>query len=51
MLIQLAESGIFNQTGLTPLKAAERANLWEAWMYLNVKAAQNELTNEIINSK
>ena len=36
----VAEAGIFNLAGLTPLQSAERANLYEAFQYLAAKAAE-----------
>ena len=36
----VAESGIFNLPGYTPLHSAERANLYEAFHYLAAKAAE-----------
>jgi len=40
-LKQLAESGVFNIAGLTAIKSAERADLYEAFTYLSaVKSEQ-----------
>jgi hypothetical protein len=38
----VAESGIFNLPGYTPLHSAERANLYEAFQYLAAKAAESK---------
>lgn len=38
MLINIAESGLFNLPNHTPLRSAELANLHEAYQYLTYKA-------------
>lgn len=47
-LKRIAEAGVFNLPNMSPIKAAERAPLWDAWYYLSSCAAianyQNELT-------
>lgn len=42
---QLAESGIFNRSDLTPLQSSEQANLWEAYTYLSSVAEENQYQN------
>jgi hypothetical protein len=37
--IILAEAGVFNKPGLTPLESAYAAPLWEALAYMDTKAA------------
>lgn len=36
MIKSLAESGVFNQIGMTPFESAFNANLYEALNYLSV---------------
>jgi len=38
MLINIAESGLFNLPNHTPLRSAELANLHEAYQYLTYKS-------------
>ena len=42
-LKRLAEAGIFNRPDTTPLRSAEMANLYEAFMYLAATAAQENI--------
>ena len=42
-LKRIAEAGIFNRPDATPLKSAEMANLYEAFMYLAAKSAEENL--------
>lgn len=42
-LKRLAEAGIFNRPDQTPIKSAEMANLYEAFMYLAATTAQENI--------
>jgi len=44
---KIAECGLFNLAGLTPLQSSERANLYEVFQYLASKAAEDNLYYEI----
>lgn len=46
-LKQLADSGIFTRDGMTALKSAEKANLWEAFMYLSADKAERKYINNL----
>ena len=48
---KIAECGLFNLAGLTPLQSSERANLYEVFQYLASKAAEDNLYNEIQKQK
>jgi hypothetical protein len=44
---KVAESGLFNLTGFTPMESAEKAKLYQVFQYLASKAAEDNLYNEI----
>jgi hypothetical protein len=37
-MIEIARSGLFNQSGLTAIRSAEKANLYEVMFYLSFQA-------------
>lgn len=43
----LAEAGIFNRHGLTPLESAEQAPLYDALQYLSARHAEHEYLNNL----
>jgi hypothetical protein len=47
----VAESGLFNLNGYTPLQSAEKAKLYEVFQYLASKAAEEKVIDEISKSK
>lgn len=47
----LAESGIFNRHGLTPMESAEQAPLYDAFYYLEARAAEQDFLNNLQNQK
>lgn len=47
----MAESGLFNLTGFTPLQSAEKAKLYEVFQYLASKAAEEKVIDEISKAK
>jgi ankyrin repeat protein len=47
----VAESGLFNLNGYTPLHSAEKAKLYEVFQYLASKAAEEKVIDEISKSK
>lgn len=52
MLIKyLAESGVFNLAGLTPIESACRANLYEAMQYLAAKSAEAQIAEAMAKQK
>jgi hypothetical protein len=50
-LKQVAESGVFNLAGLTPMRSAEVADLYEVLTYLSATKAQNEVQQRMSNIK
>jgi hypothetical protein len=48
---KVAESGLFNLTGYTPLQSAEKAKLYEVFQYLASKAAEEKVIDEISKAK
>jgi len=48
---KVAESGLFNIAGLTPIESAEKAKLYEVFQYLASKAAEENLLHELQQSK
>ena len=48
---KVAESGLFNLTGYTPLQSAEKAKLYEVFQYLASKAAEEKVIHEISKAK
>ena len=47
----MAESGLFNLSGYTPLQSAEKAKLYEVFQYLASKAAEEKVIDEISKAK
>jgi hypothetical protein len=47
----VAESGLFNLNGYTPLQSAEKAKLYEVFQYLASKAAEEKVIDEISKAK
>jgi hypothetical protein len=47
----VAESGLFNLNGYTPLESAEKAKLYTVFQYLASKAAEEKVIDEISKSK
>lgn len=39
---EVAEAGVFNQAGMTPIEAAGRANLYDFMNYIAAKRAEDE---------
>lgn len=50
-LKDIAESGMFNRAGLTPIESAEVAPLYDAFHYLSAKAAETDFKNRLIEMK
>jgi len=46
-LKRVADSGIFTKEGMSAMKSAERANLWEAFMYLSADRAERKFANNL----
>jgi hypothetical protein len=44
---KIAECGLFNLAGLTPLQSSERANLYEVFQYLASKAAEEKVIEDL----
>lgn len=52
MLIKyIAESGVFNLSGITPIESACRANLYEAMQYLSAKSAEAQIAEAMAKQK
>lgn len=51
MIKFLAESGVFNLAGYTPIESACRANLYEAFQYLAAKTAEAQISEAMANQK
>ena len=52
MLIKhLAECGVFNIAGMTPIESACKANLYEAMQYLAVKSAEAQIAEAMQKQK
>jgi hypothetical protein len=43
----VAESGLFNLTGYTPMQSAEKAKLYEVFQYLASKAAEEKVIDDL----
>ena len=50
-LKSIAESGIFNQSTLTPLQSAEQADLYEAFTYLAACKAEADYQRKLSETK
>jgi len=50
-LKDIAEAGVFNRGGLTPMESAEQAPLYDAFHYLSAKAAETEFKNNLMKQK
>jgi len=48
---KIAECGLFNITGLTPMESSEKAKLYEVFQYLASKAAEENLIHELQKTK
>ena len=48
---KVAESGLFNLTGFTPMESAEKAKLYQVFQYLASKAAEEKVIDDISKSK
>jgi hypothetical protein len=48
---KVAESGLFNLSGYTPMESAEKAKLYQVFQYLASKAAEEKVINDISKSK
>lgn len=46
----MAESGLFNLSGYTPMESAEKAKLYQVFQYLASKAAEEKVLDEISKS-
>jgi hypothetical protein len=44
---KVAESGLFNLSGLTPIQSAEKAKLYEVFQYLASKAAEDKMIEDL----
>ena len=47
----MAESGVFNLSGYTPLRSAEIADLYEVFTYLSAVKAESEVQNRMMKQK
>jgi hypothetical protein len=47
----VAESGLFNLSGLTPMQSAEKAKLYEVFQYLASKAAEEKVVEDLSKQK
>lgn len=47
----MAESGLFNLTGFTPMESAEKAKLYEVFQYLASKAAEDKMVEDLSKQK
>ena len=43
----MAEKGIFNKQGLTPLESVYNTNVWDIFYYLSIETAQDTLKAEM----
>ena len=50
-LKQVAEAGVFNLTGLTPMRSAEVADLYEVFTYLSACKAESDVQQEMAKQK
>ena len=48
---KVAESGLFNIAGLTPIESSEKAKMYDVFQYLASKAAEENLINELQKTK
>jgi ABC-type molybdenum transport system ATPase subunit/photorepair protein PhrA len=44
---KVAESGLFNLTGYTPMESAEKAKLYQVFQYLASKAAEEKVIEDL----
>ena len=42
---EVAEKGVFNRVGLTPLESTQQSNLYEFMLYLSACKAQSDFKN------
>lgn len=47
----MAESGLFNLTGYTPMESAEKAKLYQVFQYLASKAAEERVMEDLTKQK
>lgn len=47
----MAESGLFNLTGYTPMESAEKAKLYQVFQYLASKAAEEKVVDDLTKQK
>ena len=43
----MAESGLFNLNGITPMESAEKAKLYQVFQYLASKAAEEKVIDDL----
>ena len=43
----MAESGLFNLSGYTPMESAEKAKLYQVFQYLASKAAEEKVIDDL----
>ena len=48
---KVAESGLFNLSGFTPLESAEKAKLYQVFQYLASKAAEEKVLENLAKQK
>tara|TARA_R110000822_G_scaffold281354_1_gene403071 strand:+ start:185 stop:370 length:186 start_codon:yes stop_codon:yes gene_type:complete len=48
---KVAESGLFNLSGFTPLESAEKAKLYQVFQYLASKAAEDKMLENLAKQK
>ena len=47
----MAESGLFNLSGYTPMESAEKAKLYQVFQYLASKAAEEKVIDDLTKQK
>ncbi len=47
----MAESGLFNLSGYTPMESAEKAKLYQVFQYLASKAAEEKVVDDLTKQK
>lgn len=47
----MAESGLFNLSGYTPMESAEKAKLYQVFQYLASKAAEERVMEDLTKQK
>jgi hypothetical protein len=48
---KIAECGLFNLSGLTPMQSAEKEKLYEVFQYLASKAAEEKVIEDLSKQK